>query len=520
MRLLPAQGRATQPARKPGNGQQKAVVVGSRPEILRKAEPPGGTSWFRGCHGLFAIMGVRQNTPTTREIKMDTIRMRRRSRLVAALATLVLVSVSPAIARAAAIAQPVVIVAGNVWDGLADQALGPMEILVVEGKIAAMGKIVEHPANARVLDLGGHTVMPGFIDTHVHVTLRPQFEDMVFNLSPAFKALLGVEALGILLNNGFTTVRDVADMDMHGYTTMDLARAVEHGIISGPRLIPAGHLISTRGGHGDGTPLLAADNQPWQNSLADGVDEIRKVVRQEASRGAQWIKFGGTGGFSSPADDPAQVPYSQEEMSVLVGTARDLGLAASPHAYGDEGIRRALVAGARAIEHGNMASSDTLRQMEQKGVYIVPTQLAVVRQARLIDDDAFWKDAGKPAYVRAKYRKYSKAILDSAKNLATSNVKIAFGTDLGTYSFAQNGAGEFKEMVVNGIAPIRALRAATSVAGEMLNRGDLGVLAVGKAADIVAMPGDPLRDITVTEKVDFVMKGGVIHKGNPGAPKP
>lgn len=420
-------------------------------------------------------------------------------------------------------AAPVVIVAGNVWDGAADQSLGPMEILVENGKISALARTVNRPAGAQIVDLSGHTVMPGFIDAHVHVTLRPQYEDKVFNLSPAYKALLGVEALGILLNNGFTTVRDVADMDMHGYTTMDLALAVEQGLIVGPRLIPAGHLISTRGGHGDGTPLLAADNRPWQNSLADGVDEIRKVVRQEASRGAQWIKFGGTGGFSSPADDPSQVPYSQEEMNVLVSTARDLGLPASPHAYGDEGIKRALAAGVRAIEHGNLASPESLRQMEQKGVYIVPTQMAVVRQARLIDDDRFWQDADKPPYVRAKYRKYSKAILDSAKGLAQSNVKIVFGTDLGTFSFEQNGAGEFKEMVSNGIAPIRALRAATSTAAEMLGRSDIGILAVGKAADIVAMPGDPLRDIAVTENVDFVMKGGVIHKWRPdkskGAPQ-
>ena len=433
----------------------------------------------------------------------------------AAVATFVLAILAPAVALSAAPApEPaVVIVAGNVWDGVAAQALGPMEILIENGTITAMGKTVARPPGARVVDLAGHTVTPGFIDTHVHVTMRPQYEDKIFNQSPAYKALLGAEALRILLNNGFTTVRDVADMDMHGYTTMDLAHAVEQGMIAGPRLIPSGHLISTRGGHGDATPLLAVDNQPWQNSLADGVDEIRKVVRQEASRGAQWIKFGGTGGFSSPADDPAQVPYSQEEMNVLVGTARDLGLAASPHAYGDEGIRRALAAGARGIEHGNMASAETLRQMEQKGVYIVPTHMAVVRQARLIDDDAFWTDAHKPPYVRVKYRKYSRQILDSAKNLAQSNVKIAFGSDIGTFSFTQNGAGEFKEMVSNGIAPIRALRAATSTAAEMLGRDDLGVLAVGKVADIVAMPGDPLQDITVTEKVDFVMKGGVIHKG-------
>jgi len=414
-------------------------------------------------------------------------------------------------------APPTVILAGNVWDGLADAPLGPMEILIQDGKIAAMGRTVVRPAGARVVDLSTRTVTPGFIDTHVHITLRPQFEDSIMSLSPAAKALLGVEALRILLNNGFTTVRDVSDMDLHGYTTVDLKRAVASGSIVGPRLLVAPHIISATAGHGDGSALLSADNFPvtsviWQNNIADGPDEIRKVVRSEVNRGADWIKFAATGGFSSPADDPAQTSYSQEEMNMLVSTARDLGRPASPHAYGDEGIGRALRAGVRTIEHGNLASAETLAQMEKQGVYIVPTQFAVIRQARLIDDDAFWKAAGKPPYVRAKYRKYSKDLLASAKNLAASKVKIAFGTDLGTYSFEQNGAQEFGEMAANGIAVPRALKAGTSMAAELLGLADIGVLAVGKNADIVAMPGNPFADIRATEKVDFVMKDGAIYR--------
>jgi imidazolonepropionase-like amidohydrolase len=407
---------------------------------------------------------------------------------------------------------PLLIVAGNVWDGLAAKPLGPMEILVENGRIVAMAPSLPRPPDARVVSLPGHMVTPGFIDTHVHVTLRPELEDRIFDVSSSAKALLGAQALGILLDHGFTTVRDVGDMDIHGYTTMDLARAVSEGVIAGPRLIPAGHLISTRGGHGDGEPLLGADSHPWQNSLADGVDEIRKVVRTEVSRGAQWIKFAGSGGFSSPADDPSQVPYSEEEMDVLVGTARDLGIPATLHVYGDEGVRRALKAGVRSVEHGNLASPSTLKIMESKGVFLVPTQMAVIRQARLIEDDAFWTAAGKPPYVRRKYRKYAAQLMEAARNLADSKVRIAFGTDIGTFSFAANNAGEFAEMVANGISPLRALKAATSVAADLLQQPDIGVLAVGKAADIIAMPGNPFEDISVTEKVDFVMRNGVIHK--------
>lgn len=407
---------------------------------------------------------------------------------------------------------PHLITGADLWDGVADQPLGPRDVLVIDGRIADIGLNLSAPDGTQRIALPGHMVTPGFIDSHVHVTLRPELEDRIFALSSSAKALLGVEALGILLDHGFTTVRDVGDMDIHGYTTMDLARAIAERQITGPRLIPAGHLISTRGGHGDGEPLLGADSDPWQNSLADGIDEIRKVVRREISRGAQWIKYAGSGGFSSPADDPAQVPYSQDEMNVMVETARDLGIPATLHVYGDEGIRRALVAGVRCVEHGNLASPETLDIIEDKGVFLVPTQIAVIRQARLIDDDAFWTAADKPPYVRVKYRKYAAQLMEAAHNLASSKVKIAFGTDIGTFSFATNNAGEFAEMTANGISPLRALQAATSVAADLLQQPDIGTLAAGKAADIIAMPGNPFVDITVTEKVDFVMRGGVVHR--------
>lgn len=251
----------------------------------------------------------------------------------------------------------------------------------------------------------------------------------------------------------------------------------------------------SRGGSGAARPLLAVPTPVTQNNLADGVDEIRRVVRTEVSRGSQWIKFGATGGFASPADDPSQVPYSQAEIEALVATARDLGVPCTPHAYGDEGIRRSVMAGVRSVEHGSMASLETLRMMEDRGVYLVPTQIAVVKFARLVDDDAFWKVINEPPHVRAKYRKHAKAILESARNLSNCGVKVALGSDFGTFPLEQSNATEFAELVANGLSIPRALRAGTSV------------------ADIVAMPGDPFQDITVTERVDFVMKGGVIAKG-------
>lgn len=432
--------------------------------------------------------------------------------LLAFLCLSALVAIGGARSVSADVPQSIVLVAGNVWDGKADAPLGPMEILVQNGKIVAMGKKVDRPRGARIVDLSKHTVTPGFIDSHVHLTMRPDMVGVIWSVSPAEKTVLGVQALRLLLDHGFTTVRDLADMDLHGYTTVALKRAVDRGLVPGPRVLVAPHLVSSRGGHGDGMPMIAADTAVSQCNLADGPDEIRRVVRTEISRGAQWIKFGGTGGFSSPSDDPSQVPYSQEEMNVLVETARNQGIPVTTHAYGDEGIRRAANAGVRAIEHANMASPDTLKMVAAKGIYIVPTQIAVVRQARLIDDDAFWAANNDASYVRPKVRKYAKAIMDSTRNLAASNVKIVFGTDVGTFSFDENNAGEFAEMVANGMSIPRALRAGTSVAAEMLMQDDIGVLAVGKTADIVAMPGDPFKDIRVTEKVDFVMKDGKVWR--------
>lgn len=436
-------------------------------------------------------------------------------RLIAFLAAVVLLGDLPRRGVAASPQAPtVVLVAGNVWDGVADGALGPMEILVQDGRISSMGRTVERPTGARVVDLSRHTVTPGFIDCHVHITMRPEDEGAIWALSPADKAVLGVQALRILLDRGFTTVRDLCDMDFGGYTTVSLQRAVQKGLVAGPHVIVAAHLVSTSGGHGDARPLVAVQTPAVQNNLADGPDEIRRVVRTEVSRGSQWIKFGATGGFASPADDPSQVPYSQAEIDTLVSTARDLGIPCTPHAYGDEGIRRSVLAGVRSVEHGSMASLDTLKLMETRGVYLVPTQIAVVRQARLIDDDAFWEAANEPPHVRVKYRRHAAAILESARNLSASGVKVAFGSDFGTFPLEQNNAAEFAELVTNGLSIPRALRAGTSVAAELLMRDDIGVLAVGKAADIVAMPGDPFKDITVTERVDFVMKGGVITKGS------
>jgi tryptophan 2-monooxygenase len=403
------------------------------------------------------------------------------------------------------------IIGANVWDGISAQA-APRQVLVVDGRIQQLADTIEAPPDARVVDLSGHTLTPGFMDCHVHVTLAPPVGVMMALDSSTAKTLKALPRLRALLMNGFTTVRDLGCGDVD-YPTIDLRNAVAAGIVEGPRMVVAPHMISARGGHGDFSGMIAEEYQgccrPLELAAADGGDEIRTRVRQEIRAGANWIKFAATGGFASPSDDPGHATYSQEEMNVLVATAADLDIPVTPHSYGDEGIQRALRAGVRSIEHGNLASPETMRMMQDAGVFMVPTQYTILSGARRDEGDALW--AALPEHSRRKMQKYRGALLDAAEHLAASDVRIAFGTDAGMFPHQDNWR-EFPMMVSTGITPLRALRAATSAAAELLHLDDLGVIAEGKIADLIAMPGDPFADIDVTGQVDFVMKDGVIYK--------
>jgi len=355
-------------------------------------------------------------------------------------------------------------------------------------------------------------VMPGLIDCHVHITLRPEMFTNFWSYSAGYKALLGVRALNDHLMNGFTTVRDCGDTDVHGYTVRDVKKAVEQGLVPGSRLINLGHIISARNGHMDATSALSPDCNGWQNNLADGPLEIQRVVREEIRWGAEWIKFAASGGFSTPADDPVDVGYTREEMECLVATATQYRRPVAAHLHGDEAVRLAVLAGVRSVEHGCLASGKVLRLIEEKGVFLIPTMYVGVRSARFADRDEYWESMGNNPFMKKKIRMYKDVLLETARNLAESRIKIAFGTDLGLIPYSVNGAVEFGEMVANGISPLRTLRAATSVAAEMLMRPELGTIAPGKTADIIAVPGNPFENITVMEKVNFVMKSGTVYK--------
>jgi imidazolonepropionase-like amidohydrolase len=408
----------------------------------------------------------------------------------------------------------IVLTGGNIWDGKANRPLGEKEILVQEGKIIEIGKTVSHPDGAKIIDLSGHTVTPGFIECHAHVELDPN--NLIatgMKNSGTRHALAAIKNLRTLLTNGFTSVRDVGSFAQE-YNTIDLRNAIEAGEIIGPRMFVAPHFITATGAHGDVSGFLAPEYGPALKSkvLADGPDELRRTVREEIRAGGDWIKFGASGGFVSPSDDPRHPTYSQEEMNVIVQTAHDLGIPVSSHVYGGEALRRAIEAGVDSIEHGSLASQQLLSEAERKGIYFVPTQYTFEQS---LNNAKYWETHSKEEYE--KTARHTQSLLEGMKYLANSDVKIAFGTDVGLFPFPDNWK-EFPTMVKNGVSIPRTMRSATSVAAEMLGRPDLGQIAVGKTADIIAMPGNPFDDINLTGQVDFVMKAGIIYKQN-GVPK-
>jgi len=400
--------------------------------------------------------------------------------------------------------------AGQLIDGDADRAVSERTIRIVGQRIAAIERGFTSPqAGDRVIDLGDATVLPGLMDMHVHLTGQYSARSNLdrFVLNEADYAYDAARYAKRTLEAGFTVVRNLGDSFN---VTIALRKAIEDGDVPGPMIFSAGKALASTGGHADPTNGWAAqfnaDPGPL-DGVVNGVDDARKAVRQRYKDGADWIKITATGGVLSVAKNGQNPQFSEEEMQAIVDTAADYGLRVAAHAHGAEGMKRAVLAGVASIEHGTYMTDEIMQLMKERGTYYVPTIMAGNWVAEMATVDGFF-----PELVRPKAAAIGPLIEDTFARAYRAGVPIVFGTDTGVSAHGNN-AVEFALMVKGGMPPMEAIQSATSVAADFLDIGEThGRLKEGYQADIIAVPGDPLDDITLLQDVRFVMKAGTVYK--------
>jgi len=399
-----------------------------------------------------------------------------------------------------ATAQVTVVRAARMLD-VATGTLIPNAVVVVEnGRIRQVGGTV--PSGAAIIDLGDQTLLPGLIDMHTHLgyDLEPGWEVRPVTELPGVAVLRSGRNATVTVMAGFTTVRELGAGEQ--FSDVALERAIEAGYVIGPRVIPAGHALSITGGHCEITGFRPRilEGTP-ETGVADGIDEVVKAVRYQIKHGAKVIKICATAGVLSFEGPVGAQQFSEEEMRAIVEEAARHGVRVAAHAHGTEGIKAAIRAGVASIEHGSMLDDETFALMKQHGTWLVPTTYLA---------DAINLD-NLPPQIRAKAEYVLPLAKESLRRAIAAGVRIAFGTDAGVFPHGQN-AREFAALVARGMTPIDAVRTATINAAELLGVTDRGTLAVGKLADLIAVPGDPTQDVTVLERVGFVMVGGVVVK--------
>lgn len=399
--------------------------------------------------------------------------------------------------------------AARLIDGRGGAPVTGVVVLVEKDRIAAVGANLPIPAGVPVIDLGAATLLPGLIDCHTHITGQPgNYLDDLFRRSPIDQAVMAHVYARRTLEAGFTTVRDLGAGE---FIDVALRKAIDAGTLPGPRMQPATLGVSATGGHGDLSGFSPYLTFGHFSGLADGVDEIRKLIRFEVKNGAGVIKLVATAGVLSEEESVGAPQYSLEEMGVVVREAAMWSRKVAAHAHGAEGIRRAVQAGVASIEHGTLLEEVGARMMRERGTYLVPTMYAL---------DYVSSEYGKlgfPRHILEKARSIEKDAERSFRLAQRLGVKLAYGTDAGVFPHGSN-ARQLAYLVRWGLTPMQAIQTATTGAADLLGWADrVGAVAPGMYADLVAVSGDPLKDISELERVQFVMKGGVVYKGAPAA---
>lgn len=396
--------------------------------------------------------------------------------------------------------------AALVIDGRGGEPLRPGVVVIRGERIEAVGADLRIPQGARLVDLGRATVVPGLIDLHTHLTdeVGTHWENALLTTTPAKAAIYGVKNARDTLMAGFTTCRDMGPT--WPFTDVDLRNALDHGAVPGPRLQVAGNYVSATGGAGDARQFSIYVEVPLVQNLADGVDAVRRAVRTNFKHGADFIKILATGAVLSKGIPPGAQQYSDEEIRVAVEEANRWGRFVASHAHGAEGIKAAIRAGVRTIDHGSMMDDEGIEMLKARPTYYVPTLYvgpAVLEEGKTLNvpESEIERSREMTGFRAATFRRALKA-----------GLSIPFGTDAGVFPHGRN-AREFAERVREGESPMHAIVSATRVSAEAMGWPDrVGTLEPGKYADLIAVAGDPLQDITELERVKWVMKGGVVYR--------
>ena len=397
---------------------------------------------------------------------------------------------------------------GQIIDGISDQPLSENVILVQGNRILKIGDESIIPDTATIMDLGNSTLLPGFIDCHAHPLMyADDYQTAHLSRSSAYKALKGLKSMQNLLGAGWTTMRVMGDADVF-YANQDIRRVIEEGLFQGPRITGAAHYLSITGGGGDVNYLSPEQNVIPDGLVVNGPEEIRRAIRNEVKYGSDWIKLLVTGAFLSVGDSPRNVHFSAEELKVATEEAARLDVPVAAHAHATEGIRLAVEAGVRSIEHGTYLDEETMELMSERGTFLVPT---IYIGDMLVEESS---DIREKEANDDYYNNYRHIFLDLVYKAHKKGVKVAVGTDLGGYNYDPTiSAREMKVLVEAGMTPMEAIMAGTRVGAELLRWDDkLGTLKAGMLADIIAVPGKPLENMSLLEQVIFVMKDGEVAK--------